>query len=161
MPAKERRSKARDRVDASPSRFDETGKSLRELSQYVQFTPDLKEKFLDQLREVPNVARACRVLGLTRRLVYNHRRDDAEFAESWDEALDEGVENLEAIALERAADKSDILLMFMLKGAKPETYRERYDHTSNGQTLPAPGISVVEVHLSTEAPSELPEESAK
>lgn len=150
MPAKERRTKSREKVDTSPSRFDEAGKSLRELSQYVQFTPDLKEKFLDELREVPNVARACRVLGLTRRLVYNHRRDDEIFRADWDDALEEGVESLEAIALERAADKSDILLMFMLKGAKPETYRERYDHTSAGQPLAAPGITVVEIQLSAE-----------
>lgn len=148
MPARERRTAARDKVTAKPSRFDAEGKSLRELSQYVQFTPELKDKFLEQLREVPNVTRACRVLGLTRRLVYNHRRDDEEFATAWDEALEQGVENLEAIALERAADKSDILLMFMLKGVRPDKYRERYDHTTNGQPLPAAQqISVVEVHL--------------
>lgn len=138
-------------MEREPSRRDGKGKTLRELSQYVEFTPDLKEKFLDQLREVPNVTRACRVLGLTRRLVYNHRRDDADFALAWEEALEEGVEHLEQVAAERAIDKSDILLMFLLKGAKPEKYRERHDMTTAGSPLGS-GIQVVEVRLPVEEP---------
>lgn len=160
MPAKIRKSAAKLKVEAEIAAASASGeKTLRELSQYVQFTPDLKDKFLDELREIPNVTRACRRLSLTRRLVYNHRNDDPDFKQAWDEALEEGIEHLEEVAQERAVDKSDILLMFMLKGAKPETYRERFDHTSGGAPIATNPITVVEVHLAAEPVEESGETS--
>jgi len=149
MPGRTRITKAKAKVMATPTR---KKKTLRELSQYVQFTPEIKEKFLAELREIPNVTRACRALGLTRRLVYNHRRDDPDFRDAWDEAIDEGVENLEDIATERAISMSDTLMIFLLKGYAPEKFRERTDVTSKGESI-APRISIVEVHLPEEKKS--------
>lgn len=152
MPGRIRTSKAKAKVLASPTRKAK-GKSLRELSQYVQFTPEIKDKFLNELREVPNVTRACRALSLTRRLVYNHRRDDPDFREAWDEAIEEGIESLEDIATERAIRISDTLMIFLLKGYKPEVYRERQDITTKGESLKQP-ITIVEVRLPQEKKDE-------
>lgn len=162
MPGRVRVTPAKKKVAEKPTRFSGKGKTLPELSQYVHFTPALKEQFLEQLREIPNVTRACRALGLTRRLVYNHRHDDPVFSAGWDEALEQGVESLEAVAAERAVTTSDILLMFLLKGYKPETYRERYDHTSGGAPIQVNPIQIVEVRLTSAPPKEeLPAETPR
>ena len=48
------------------------------------------------LTETVNVALACRRAGIPRRTVYDWRAYDADFAQRWDEALDEGIDLLEA-----------------------------------------------------------------
>lgn len=74
---------------------------------------------------------------------YRWRESDPDFAAAWDKAKAAGIEALEDEALRRAfegTDKpvfylgaevgtireySDTLAIFLLKGAKPEKYRER------------------------------------
>lgn len=61
-----------------------------------------REKFLAELRIIPNVARACRLSGLIRRVAYQCRERDPEFAAAWDEALAEGLDSLEGEVMRRA-----------------------------------------------------------
>ncbi len=74
---------------------------------------------------------------------YALRERDPEFAKAWDEAIDEGVEEVEAEAHRRAVegvdkpityqgqitatyrDFSDTLRIFLLKAHRPEKYRKR------------------------------------
>jgi len=99
--------------------------------------------FLSLLKETGgNVTKACEAIGLNRQRVYEWRSRDAEFAAKWDDAVEAGTEELEQEARRRAykgVDEpvfyqgeecgtvrkySDTLLIFLLKGRKPEKYRD-------------------------------------
>jgi len=101
-------------------------------------------EFLETLRATGgNVSKACAVLGLARQRVYEWREADKDFAVAWDEAVEFGTDELEEEARRRAfagVDEpvfyqgeecgavrkySDTLLIFLLKGRKPDKYRER------------------------------------
>lgn len=102
-----------------------------------------KQHFLDTLRECPNVTVAARACGISPATLYKHRRDDALFAERWQEALEEAVDLLEHEAHRRAfkgvaepvfyqgdecgyvTKYSDGLAQFLLKAHRPDKYRER------------------------------------
>lgn len=90
----------------------------------TDFTPEKRQKFLSKLAEMPNVARAARLCGITKQTAYRHRAIDEEFAVAWEEALDEGVERLEEEAMKRAKKYSDVLMIFLLKAHRPEKYRD-------------------------------------
>ncbi len=88
--------------------------------------------------------------GLGRASVYEWRGEEESFAEDWQKALEIGADLLEDEAVRRAKDGveepvyqggklvghvqkySDTLLIFLLKGAKPEKYRERSQHELSG-----------------------------
>lgn len=101
------------------------------MASITKFTPHMRKKFLAALAEMPNVARACRMAGVSRVCVYDHRESDAEFASEWEDALQDGIELLEQRAWERAQTDSDTLTIFLLKAHKPDKYREtvRNEHT--------------------------------
>lgn len=98
--------------------------------------------FVEALKEVPNVARAAEIAGISRQRAYQLRGEDPSFAAAWDHALGSSVDALEAEAFRRAKDGtdkpvfhmgaqcgvireySDTLAIFLLKAHKPE-YREK------------------------------------
>lgn len=51
---------------------------------------------------MPNVAAACRVVGISRQLAYVRRAEDPEFRDSWVEAVDVSIDLMEQIAHRRA-----------------------------------------------------------
>ncbi len=85
-------------------------------------TGDWTVAFLATLRNYPSVRDACRAAGVARSTAYERRALHPDFAAAWDEALTEGVEALEAVAIERAVASSDRLMIVMLKRLQPETY---------------------------------------
>jgi hypothetical protein len=125
-----------------------------------------KRALLVAMTTTPNLGVACKVAEITRMTMYNWlRSDDADFCVAYKEARDMGIAVAEDEAWKRATDgtiedvygslgagegtgvvgqksvKSDTMLIFMLKGARPETYRERFEHSG-----PAGGpIQVAEV----------------
>lgn len=125
-------------------------RTIRGMSQGRPIPPEHFEQFLALLREMPNVTRAARTLGHAPRSFRNYRERDPDFAEAWDAALEEGIENCEAELHRRAfegTDKpithqgvitgsykeySDTLAMFLLKAHRPEKYRERQDISHTG-----------------------------
>lgn len=102
---------------------------------FTEFTPEKKERFLKALRQMPNVARACRAVHISRRTAYNHKESDVEFAAAWDEALDIGVEALEESAWKRATKGDTALTIFLLKAHKPEMYREDVKQEHSGEVV--------------------------
>jgi hypothetical protein len=98
--------------------------------------------FLAELAQSGVVAYAAKAADVGRTAIYNRRVDDPEFARKWDEAIDVAVGELEMEARRRALDGveepvyqggrevgsirkySDTLLIFILKAAKPQTYRD-------------------------------------
>lgn len=88
--------------------------------------------FLAALAATGNVSEAARAANIVRQEVYRYREMSETFAAAWDAALEEATDTLEAEALKRAKAGSDVLLIFLLKGARPEKYRERYDTKISG-----------------------------
>ena len=82
--------------------------------------------FLEKLRDSGNVRLSCKAAGVPRRTVYNWRDKWVTFADEWDEALEDACDILEMEAWKRAVnEKSDRLLMFLLKAHRPEKFKER------------------------------------
>jgi len=99
--------------------------------------------FLSVLARTGRVAEAARSVGYTdTATLQQYRRNDEDFAEAWDHALEAAAHVLEEEAIRRATEGvlepvfykgvvagyktnySDTLLMFVLRGLKPGTYRE-------------------------------------
>lgn len=117
-----------------------------------------REAFLTALRAHGNVSEACAAALIGRQSAYEWRRDDPEFAAAWNEALDEAADTMEREAWRRAVEGtekpvfgsmgrglgsgevgrireySDTLLIFMLKAARPEKFRERTETRHTGLT---------------------------
>lgn len=116
------------------------------------------QTFLDELSKCGNVKDACAAAGVGRRTAYDWRAKDPEFAQAWDSALDEAADTMEREAFRRAVEGiekpvfgslgrgegtgevgrvreySDTLLIFLLKAARPEKYRERTETRHTGLT---------------------------
>lgn len=111
-------------------------------------TAKKEQAFLTALRETGgNVSRACELAKLARQTVYGWREASQEFATAWAQTVEAGMDDLEQEARRRALEGveepvfykgtpcgtirkySDTLLIFLLKGGRPEKYRERYEHS--------------------------------
>lgn len=107
------------------------------------------DKFLVHLREMPNVSRACRLVGVSRTEMYRCKREDVEFSDAWADALQEGVERLAEKAWHRAEESSDTLMIFLLRSHDPTTYGDKRDITSGGQPISSP-VKFIEVIVPAE-----------
>lgn len=63
-----------------------------------------REKFLDALSDLPNVAAACEAAAICRTTAYEWREDDPDFKEAWNHAEGLAVAKLEEAGLRRARD---------------------------------------------------------
>ena len=102
-----------------------------------------KAAFLAALSETGNVSKAAEASGINRRSHSRWLQEDDEYRVATAEALDAAADKLEEEARRRAHDGfdepvyyqgevcgtvrkySDTLLIFLLKGARPDKYRER------------------------------------
>ena len=85
---------------------------------------DWKPDFLEALRGTATVTEACRVVGIGRTSAYKARQQDEAFAVAWADVEEESTETLESVAVQRAVDGSDTLMIFLLKSRRPQKYRE-------------------------------------
>jgi hypothetical protein len=83
--------------------------------------------FIATLRNTCNVRASCQAAGIARSKAYDHRDADKAFAKEWADAIEDGIEVLEAAARQRALGTSDTLMIFLLKAHRPEVYRERHE----------------------------------
>lgn len=129
-------------------------------------TPKKRQQFIALLATNGNVTLAAESCNLDRRALYRTRLEDPQFADAWDSAMTEAADHLEAEARRRAVSGwdepvfyqgeevgyvrkfSDTLLIFLMKGANPEKYRER---TSTELTGPggSPLATAINVYLPT------------
>lgn len=113
--------------------------------------PRWYKAFIACMRDTGNVRESCEAAGITRTSAYNQRKADEEFAAQWDEAMEEAADALETEARRRAHEGlrrykflrdgtpiehpvtrepyyeheySDRLLEFLLKGARPDKFRD-------------------------------------
>lgn len=109
-------------------------------------------RFLAALRDVPNITRACRIISREPGYIRDWRKRDPAFDKAVTEALDDGIDSLEAEVHRRAfegidkpivyqgqvtdtyKDFSDNLAQFLLKAHRPEKYRERSEVQSTGSS---------------------------
>jgi len=97
-------------------------------------TPERWERFFLALADFPNVSRACRAAGFSRHHAYKDRREKPEIAARWDDALQIGIDSLEAAGMERVKDKqSDLLTIFYLKALRPAVYSEKAQAEAGGK----------------------------
>lgn len=117
------------------------------MTSYHQKPYDWKALFLAALAEVPVIAHACKAAGVNRTTAWRAREADPEFAQAWDEAMEEGIDRAEQEAFRRAVvgyEKpvwykgklvgtetvhSDALLALILKGRRKKVYAERTELT--------------------------------
>lgn len=82
------------------------------------------------------VGQSCDGAGITMRMHHYWLKDDPDYQAAFAEARAMAGDVLEEEAVKRAMGTtegaSDTLLIFLLKGAKPETYKERYEHSGPG-----------------------------
>ena len=78
--------------------------------------------FLLALRNSANVRASCQAAGISRKEAYKRRGNSARFKDAWDEALDDAIDTLEAVAWKRAREQSDFLLWRMLAANRREKY---------------------------------------
>ena len=87
--------------------------------------PRNRDKFLRALLECGTVAEASRISNVDRANLYRTMREDPPFKAAVKEAREIGIEALKDVAYVRAVEKSDVLLMFLIKQADP-SYRDNY-----------------------------------
>lgn len=99
----------------------------------------------------PSLGKACSAAEITTRTLWNWRHgDDEDFKKAFEVARKLGIEAAEEEAWRRAVEGceepvfqggievgkktvfSDTMMIFMLKGADPAKYRERFEHTGAG-----------------------------
>ncbi len=106
-----------------------------------------KEEFLGHLAGGNTVVVAAQGIAVSRKTVYEWRDKDPAFRAAWEQALEDGTQALEQEAFRRAVRGveepihyrgrkvdsvrrySDTLLIFLLKGRRPEIYRDRVEHS--------------------------------
>jgi hypothetical protein len=102
-----------------------------------------KEMFLDALARAPIVTVAARIAGVSRKRALEARMADAEFARQWDDALEQGVDEIEAAAFRSAVfgeekpvyhqgqvkgwtvEYSHAMRSMLLKSRRPEIYGDK------------------------------------
>jgi hypothetical protein len=94
----------------------------------TKFTAIKREEFCRVLAGGDSVTAAAESVGLSRRAAYNAREADPDFAAEWDAAVEAGTDRLEDEAKRRGLDKSDTLLIFLLKGRRREKYGDKVEH---------------------------------
>ena len=105
-----------------------------------------KRAFLAAYAELGTITHAATAAGIDRNTHTQWLKVDAEYATAFEDAKQQAIEKLEREAVRRASegiDKpifyqghlvttikeySDTLLIFLLKGLKPERYRDRLEH---------------------------------
>lgn len=117
----------------------ELKKAVAWLDEHEIKNPGMR-KFLIAYSKTGTITAACRELGFGAQKIQNWRKgfntshgrpstpteEGERFAAAMEEAKQRYIENLEYVLDQRAVRGSDNLLMFRLKGLKPETYRESW-----------------------------------
>lgn len=127
-----------------------TNGSDRRIKAHWSLSPK-KRAFITALGLTGNIREAARVAKIRRENHYDWMKADPEYVEAAKSAFKEAGDILEAEARRRAVEGvaepvfyqgqaigavrkySDVLLIFLLKGVKPEKFRERHEHKHEGE----------------------------
>lgn len=109
-----------------------------------ELTEKKKVTFLEKLSEGASVTKAAKAAGISRGHAYSLRDSDAAFGLAWDQAIEEGTDCLEDIALKFASKGDSSLIKFLLGARRPEMYRERKDINLSGSLGIAGALDALE-----------------
>ena len=116
---------------------------LDKTGHYKKIRSPKKRAFLTALAHTGNVTKAADIADIARSAHYQWLEADPVYAAAYEDAMEQAAERLEAEAKRRAVEGveepvfyqgkqcgviqrySDALLMFLLKGAMPDKYKER------------------------------------
>ena len=113
----------------------------------TRVTPEVtrasKDRFLKAYAQCGVIAHAAKAAGITSRVVYKWEKADPEFRLAKDDAFAEHADTLEAtmftlisVQLEKLDYRSNpALLIFALKGAKPEKYGDATAPTNDAKDM--------------------------
>jgi len=106
------------------------------MAKVTRHKPVIWEKqYLTALSQTGNWTLSAQMAGINKSTARERYLTSPEFRSACDDAIQSGIDILEAEARRRAMAGSDILLIFMLKGARPEKYRDSYTvHSSTAPT---------------------------
>jgi len=122
---------------------------------HVRTSPKKRKAFLEAYTKLRGIARAAKAIGVAHTTVLRWRQADPVFNAAVEEIKEQVTEEIEDAMITRAIgwdepvlDKdgnhvgdrkksSDLCLIFALKGARPDVYRERSEvhHTGTGFSL--------------------------
>ncbi len=83
-----------------------------------------KKRFIAALEAQGTVLHACKAAGISRQTAYRWQRDDPEFADQWDEAIENAVDVVESVIYQKALSGDVIAAIFYLKAQRPK-FRDR------------------------------------
>lgn len=84
-----------------------------------------RKLFLAELGKGFSESKAAKAAGESVRFFTRWAAEDENFKQDWEDAVKEGDDGLEDVAVRRSKKGSDFLLSQQLKARKPEKYRER------------------------------------
>lgn len=112
---------------------------------------DWQATFLEAFKDSGLVSEACRVSKVSRTTAYTERQRNEAFALAWADIEEETTEEMEREAIRRGSkgfdrpvfqggkqvgtitEYSDALLQFMLRGRRPEKYRDHHTVEHKGE----------------------------
>ena len=83
-----------------------------------------KKRFIDALTAQGSVYHAAKAAGISRQTAYRWQRENHDFADQWDEALENAVDVVENTLYQKAVNGDTICMIFYLKAHRP-IYRDR------------------------------------
>ena len=92
-----------------------------------------KATFLKTFAQRGNVSTSCKRAKISRETAYQWRKDDAKFHAAWEAAEQDAADSLEDHAWDMAKSGDTTMTIFLLKGLRPEKYRERTVQQHEGQ----------------------------
>jgi hypothetical protein len=132
----------------------------------TEFTPERKQRFLEELARTGLRMHSAEYAGVTIATVRRHEKEDKEFADLAIEAKDWFTDGIEAEAVRRATEGylepvfsqktgkqigvvrkfSDRLLEIILKANRPDKFREnvQHEHKHSGGVLVVPGKAITD-----------------
>jgi len=96
--------------------------------------------FLEALKAMPVVRLACEHAGISRKTAYQWRERDEEFRQQWKDAIEDGIDMVEAQVHARARQSDTKAAVFLLRSLRRDVYGEHLDVDVSGT------ISVEEIN---------------
>ena len=103
---------------------------------------DRKREFLKALKDGHTIRRASSIARISRNKLYDLRDSDPKFRREWEQAMEDGGDRIQQEVVDRALDRNDpksaTLLIFLLKGLRPqfkENFRDRPVQVEHVKTI--------------------------
>jgi hypothetical protein len=118
-------------------------------SKLTKHRPVIWEKtYLSALAQTGNMTLSAQMAGISRGTAQERYQTSPEFRKACDDAINQGIDILEAEARRRAMGGSDLLLIFLLKAHRPDKYRDNYHVTTSN----APTTYTIDLGLPDDTP---------